>query len=189
MKHNVKYCCPHCPKVYGVYASLYSHKKVKHREPAVACGSCFKRFHTHSQLYKHVFTEHSKVTTPEAREAVQEPVSAPVVVEKCKGLAAFIFQESFSWGEGNHTPTTSVNRGLYLEKVAQSCAVISMAIQKATMLPLKAACVKKLKARLSTRRQQLDHWYLCSNSIWLSSTAILWLTKTEFSFASVMFSL
>ena len=155
MKHNVKYCCPHCPKVYGVYASLYSHKKVKHSEPAVACGSCFKRFHTHSQLYKHAFTAHTKVAIPEAPVTIQEPVSAPVVVEKCKGLAAFIFQESFSWGEGNHTPTTSVNRGLYLEKVAQSCAVISMAIQNATMLPLNAACVKNAKALLSTRRQQL----------------------------------
>ena len=30
-------------------------------------------------------------------------------------------------------------------------------LQKATILPLKAACVKKLSARLSTRRQQLVH--------------------------------
>lgn len=95
MKHNVKYCCPHCPKVYGVYASLYSHKKVKHCEPAVACGSCFKRFHTHSQLYKHVFTEHAKVTPADV--PVQEPVPAPIVVEKRRGLAGFLFtQESFN---------------------------------------------------------------------------------------------
>lgn len=97
MKHNVKYCCPHCPKVYGVYASLYSHKKVKHSEPTVACGSCFKRFHTHSQLYKHAFTEHAKVTPPEVPIIVQEHVSAPVITEKRRGLAGFLFtQESFS---------------------------------------------------------------------------------------------
>ena len=96
MKHNVKYCCPHCPKVYGVYASLYSHKKVKHCEPNVACGSCFKRFHTHSQLYKHAFTEHAKVTPAEVPVAVQEPVPAPIVVEKRRGLAGFVCQESFS---------------------------------------------------------------------------------------------
>ena len=98
MKHNVKYACPHCPKVYGVYASLYSHKKVKHSEPAVACGSCFKRFHTHSQLYKHAFTVHTKATSPtESPIAVQEQhTPAPVVAEKRKGLAGFVFQESFS---------------------------------------------------------------------------------------------
>ena len=97
MKHNVKYACPHCPKVYGVYASLYSHKKVKHSEPSVACGSCFKRFHTHSQLYKHAFTAHTKLAPTEAPAAVQEqPTPAPVIVEKRRGLAGFVFQESFS---------------------------------------------------------------------------------------------
>ena len=188
MKHNVKYCCPHCPKVYGVYASLYSHKKVKHSEPSVACGSCFRRFHTHSQLYKHAFTSHTKAAPTEVPVTVQEQTTlAPVVAEKRRGsLAGFVFQESFSWGLGSQTPTTSVNSGLYREKVAQSWAVISMAIQKATMLPLKAACVKKLSALLSTRRQQLVHWYLCSNSRSLSSTAILWATKVEDSFKSVI---
>ena len=97
MKHNVKYACPHCPKVYGVYASLYSHKTVKHSEPTVACGSCFKRFHTHSQLYKHVFTSHAKVTPPEVPITVQELTLAPVVVEKRRGLGGFLFtQESFN---------------------------------------------------------------------------------------------
>ena len=96
MKHNVKYCCPHCPKVYGVYASLYSHKKVKHSEPTVACGSCFQRFHTHSQLYRHVFTSHAKVTPPEVPITVQEHVSAPVITEKRRGLGGFVFQESFN---------------------------------------------------------------------------------------------
>ena len=96
MKHNVKYSCPHCTKVYGVYASLYSHKKVKHSEPMVACGSCFKRSHTHSQLYKHAFTEHAKVAPPEVPITVHEHVSAPVITEKRRGLGGFVFQESFS---------------------------------------------------------------------------------------------
>ena len=110
MKHNVKYCCPHCPKVYGVYASLYSHKKVKHSEPTVACGSCFQRFHTHSQLYKHAFTEHATVTLPEVPIAVinsvQELTSAPVVVERRRGLAGFVhlvmtMERLFTNGTGN----------------------------------------------------------------------------------------
>ena len=96
MKHNVKYACAHCPKVYGVYASLYSHKKVKHCEPTVTCGSCFKRFHTHSQLYKHTFTEHAKVTPPVIPVVVQELTPVPVIPEKRRGLAGFVFQESFS---------------------------------------------------------------------------------------------
>ena len=99
MKHNVKYACPHCPKVYGVYASLYSHKKVKHSEPAVACGSCFKRFHTHSQLYKHAFNSHAKTTPTETVPvAVQEQhTPAPVVAEKRRGLiGGFVSPESFS---------------------------------------------------------------------------------------------
>ena len=101
MKHNVKYACPHCPKVYGVYASLYSHKKVKHCEPAVACGSFFKRFHTHSQLYKHAFTEHAKVTPPEVPitviNSVINSVQEPIVVKKSRGLTGgFVSHESFS---------------------------------------------------------------------------------------------
>ena len=94
MKHNVKYACPNCPKVYGVYASLYSHKKTKHSEPTVACGTCFKRFHTHSQLYKHAFTEHTKPAEVPAPVPIQASVleSAP----KRPRLGGFVFQESFN---------------------------------------------------------------------------------------------
>ena len=48
-------------------------------------------------MYKHAFTEHTKLVPTEAPAAVQEPhTPAPVVAEKRKGLAGFVFQESFS---------------------------------------------------------------------------------------------
>ena len=186
MKTDVKYTCNSCGKKYSIYSSWFSHKRTKHSEPRVACTVCKKTFHSHNQMYKHAFTEHAKVTPPEVPITVQELTPAPVITEKRRGLAGFLFtHESFSWGDGNHTPMTSPNRGEYREKVGQSWLMINIPTQKPAIAALKPAWVKNNSARLSTRRQQEFHWYLCSNSIWLSSTWILWLTRVEDSLASI----
>ena len=96
MKTDVKYTCNSCGKKYAIYSSWFSHKRAKHSEPRVTCTVCKKTFHSHNQMYKHAFTEHTKVAITEAPVAVQEHAPAPVVAEKRKGLAAFVFQESFS---------------------------------------------------------------------------------------------
>ena len=92
MKTDVKYTCNSCGKKYAIYSSWFSHKRTKHSEPRVTCTVCKKTFHSHNQMYKHAFTEHTK-----APAAVQEqPTPAPVIAEKRRGLAGFVFQESFS---------------------------------------------------------------------------------------------
>ena len=45
--------------------------------------------------------------------------------------------DSLSWGEGNHTPMTRVNNGDHRLNVTQSCDVISITMQKATVNTLK----------------------------------------------------
>ena len=183
MKTDVKYTCNSCGKKYSIYSSWFSHKRAKHSEPRVTCTVCKKTFHSHSQMYKHAYTEHSRPAEVSAPVPIQTQVieSEP----KRRGLASFVFQESFSWGLGSHTPTTSPSNGEYREKVGQSWFVINIPIQNPAIAALKPAWVKKLKARLSTRRQHEFHWYLCSNSRWSSSTWILCWTRVEFSFTSV----
>ena len=63
----VYYNCPDCEKKFEVYSSLYSHKRIKHSEPKLTCGVCFKMFHTHQQLYQHAYKdkcEAKSVATP-----------------------------------------------------------------------------------------------------------------------------
>ncbi len=112
----VTYTCPDCDKKFEVYSSMYSHKRIKHSDPKIACGVCNKMFHTHQQLYQHAYKDVCE------RKAA---TVAPDAQTKRASLVPSMFQQSDFlksriWGEGNHTPTTSVSNGLYRLNVAQS---------------------------------------------------------------------
>ena len=83
----VLYQCPDCDKKFEVYSSLYSHKRIKHSEPKLACGVCNNMFHTHQQLYQHAYKDKCE------RRAVT-PTTSPDAPAKRASLVPRMFQQS-----------------------------------------------------------------------------------------------
>ena len=82
----VTYVCPHCDKKYDIYSSYYTHKRTKHEDPKIKCGTCYKAFHTTNQLYSHCFKDRCSSKT--------EPTIEQPAMGKKRGLSAgFAFQD------------------------------------------------------------------------------------------------
>ena len=89
IKNKMKrYVCKHCDKGYDVYSSYYTHVAMKHADPKVACAKCTQVFHTHAQLYKHAFIEHT--TEIPSQKTTTKPIDT-----KRTSLSSYLY-DSFS---------------------------------------------------------------------------------------------
>ena len=86
MKRYVCKAC--CDKGYDVYSSYYTHVVMKHTDPKIACTKCSLTFHTHAQLYKHAFIEHTTEIPSQKQET--KPIET-----KRASLSTYLY-DSFS---------------------------------------------------------------------------------------------